>query len=79
MYLSTIFFASENDAPFYKESGLQCGSALEIGVGSAGVASELEKTGIGVWGIDSTPNMLKNACARGKKTVKRSESSAETR
>jgi ubiquinone/menaquinone biosynthesis C-methylase UbiE len=54
-------FASENDVPYYKELGLQCGSALEIGVGTARVALELAKAGVEVWGIDSSCDMLGEA------------------
>jgi len=54
-------FASENDVFYYKELGLQYGSALEIGVGTARVALELAKAGVEVWGIDSSRHMLDEA------------------
>ena len=63
-------FASENDVQYYKELGLKCGSALEIGVGTARVALELARAGVEVWGIDNSPQMLKEAK---KKLQKESE------
>ncbi len=54
-------FASENDVAYYKELALQRGSALEIGVGTARVALELARAGVEVWGIDNSPEMLKEA------------------
>lgn len=63
-------FASENDVSYYKELGLQCGSALEIGVGTARVALELARAGVEVWGIDNSLQMLKEA---EKKLQKESE------
>ena len=54
-------FASENDVPYYKELGLQYGSALEIGVGTARVALELAKASVKVWGIDNSRQMLAEA------------------
>ncbi|MDH5448425.1 MAG: class I SAM-dependent methyltransferase [Candidatus Bathyarchaeota archaeon] len=64
-------FASENDVPYYKELGLQHGSALEIGIGTARVALELAKAGVEVWGIDNSPHMLNEAK---KKLEKETES-----
>ncbi len=54
-------FVSENDISYYRELGLQYGSALEIGVGTARVALELARVGVEVWGIDSSFHMLEEA------------------
>jgi SAM-dependent methyltransferase len=54
-------FVDENDVNYYKTLALQHKSALEIGVGTARVALELAKAGIQVWGIDNSPNMLREA------------------
>lgn len=41
-------FASEDDVPYYKELGLQYGSALEVDVGTARVALELARASVEV-------------------------------
>lgn len=64
------FFASENDTPYYKELALQCGSALEIGVGTARVAIELAKAGVEVWGLDNSSYMLEEAKKKLRKEPK---------
>ena len=69
------FFVSENDVSYYRELGLRCGSALEMGVGTARVALELARAGVEVWGIDNSPNMLKEA----KKKIKKESDVVQTR
>jgi len=54
-------FIDENDVDYYKTLALHHESALEIGVGTARVALELAKAGVQVWGIDNSPNMLREA------------------
>jgi len=68
-------FASENDVLYYKELGLQSGSALEIGVGTARVALELAKSGVEVWGIDNSTQMLKEA----KKKIEKEPTAVQKR
>jgi SAM-dependent methyltransferase len=56
-------FGEKDDSAYYKELGMQYGSALEIGVGTARVALELAAAGVDVWGIDNSQKMLEIARA----------------
>lgn len=54
-------FGEKPDIEYYKGLGMNYGSALEIGVGTARVALELARAGVAVWGIDSSEKMLEIA------------------
>ena len=51
-------FGEKPDLQYYTALGTACGSALEVGVGTARVALALAKAGVPVWGIDNSPAML---------------------
>lgn len=53
-------FGSKNDIEFYKELALRSGNkALELGVGTARLATSLAKSGVTVVGLDNSVHMLK--------------------
>ena len=54
-------FGEKPDIEYYKTLGLQNGTALEIGVGTARIALELARAGVKVYGIDNSDEMLKIA------------------
>ncbi len=55
-------FGEKEDAPFYISLAEKHGKkALELGVGTARLATQLARSGIDVWGIDNSRHMLKAA------------------
>ena len=54
-------FGEKPDIAYYTALGKKYGTAVELGVGTARVALELARSGVQVWGIDTSENMLKEA------------------
>lgn len=57
-------FGEKPDIPYYTTLGKTCGSAAELGVGTARVAIELARAGVPVVGIDNSEKMLEVAQAK---------------
>jgi len=58
-------FGEKQDVGFYLDlARKQGGKALELGVGTARLAVQLARAGVEVWGIDTSPHMLRAAKAK---------------